>query len=434
MWKLDMASIAIFEGDPEPAIPRPGKKFGFFVLRWDFGGEDRFSRILSLGHHLLQADVTADFGDLLLQGRWFVKEDAFFGLAVEPESIGKSCNSRFLIEVVMWVFGMAGMAVFKGNVIRAFGFAEAGGSMGVAQSIFNLMAQPDVILLNSLISGYLNNDRIIWSLLAFFWKWLHGLSVSMGFVYDVVAGSILVDMHAKCKILEDSCHVFLEMPVRNWISWSVVTAGCVQNDQLLDSFELFKEMQQEGVEVSLSIYASIFRPCAGFSSLRFGSQMHGHALKNNFASDVIVGTSVLDIYLKCDNTCMENVDLWSKRALCFDVMDRINVASWNAIVVAYEHIGYGEETLELFCLMLRSGMEPDEFSSGSVIKACTGFSLQKQREEAQKFFSRMLDMGLTPNICTYATVLDACANLAIIGLGKKRFMLRLCSHALSHTG
>ncbi|KAF6166113.1 hypothetical protein GIB67_023823 [Kingdonia uniflora] len=38
----------------------------------------------------------------------------------------------------------------------------------------------------------------------------------MGFVYDVVTGSALV--------------------------------GCVQNDQLLDSFELFKEMQQEGVE------------------------------------------------------------------------------------------------------------------------------------------------------------------------------------------
>ncbi|KAF6148317.1 hypothetical protein GIB67_025536 [Kingdonia uniflora] len=72
---------------------------------------------------------------------------------------------------------------------------------------------------------------------------LHGLSVSMGFVYDVVTGSVLVDMHTKCKILEDSCHLFHEMPVRNWISWSAITAGCVQNDQLLDSLELFKEMQ-----------------------------------------------------------------------------------------------------------------------------------------------------------------------------------------------
>ncbi|KAF6148318.1 hypothetical protein GIB67_025537 [Kingdonia uniflora] len=54
-------------------------------------------------------------------------------------------------------------------------------------------------------------------------------------------------------------------------------------------------------------------------------------------------------------------------------MNRIDVVSWNAIVAAYEQNGYGEETLELFCLMFRSGMEQEEFSSGSVIKACVGW-------------------------------------------------------------
>ncbi|KAF6165167.1 hypothetical protein GIB67_000751 [Kingdonia uniflora] len=478
------------------------------------------------------------------------------------------------------------------------------GSMGVAHSIFKSMSEPDVISWNSLISGYLNNDDYLESVNVFLQMGkmgmkpdhttfavvfkacsyleyyglgiqLHGLAVSMGFVYDVVTGSALVDMYAKCKSLEDSCRVFSEMPVRNWISWSAVIAGCVQNDQLLDSFELFKEMLEEGVGVSQSIYASIFRSCAGFLALRFGSQMHGHALKNNFSFDIIVGTSILDMYLKCNNVrdgqrvfnclphrnlqswnaiivgyarnqlgveavqmfrllirsgvgldgislsgvlsacaviqghleglqvhaltiksgfesniCVTNalLDMYGKcRALVeartvFDVMDRIDAVSWNAIVAAYEQNGHGEETLELFCLMLRSGTEPDEFSYGSVIKACagwqslfsgmeihsriiksglgvdffvgsalvdmyckcgvmeeaekvhnrikiqttvswnaiiSGFSLHKQSEEAQKFFSQMLDMGLVPDNFTYTTVLDTCANLATIGLGKQ---------------
>ncbi|KAF6148064.1 hypothetical protein GIB67_024239 [Kingdonia uniflora] len=241
---------------------------------------------------------------------------------------------------------------------------------------------------------------------------LHGLSLSMGFVYDVVTGSALVDMHAKNKNLEDSCHVFHEIPVRNWISWSAVTAGYVQNDQLLDSFELFKEIQQEGVEVSQSIYAIIFRSCAGFSSLRFGSQMYGHALKNNFASNVIVETFVLDIYQKFgyaqnqlgfeavkmfrplirSSVDLDGISLSGTLSACAVIQGHLEGLEVHALTIksgfdsnicvanafldmygkSYEHNGYGEEILELFCLMLRSGMEPDEFSSGSVIKACAG--------------------------------------------------------------
>jgi pentatricopeptide repeat protein len=49
----------------------------------------------------------------------------------------------------------------------------------------------------------------------------------------------------------------------------------------------------------------------------------------------------------------------------------------------------------------------------------SGFSLNKQSEDAQKFFSQMLDMGLKPDHFTYATVLDTCANLATIEIGKQ---------------
>lgn len=49
----------------------------------------------------------------------------------------------------------------------------------------------------------------------------------------------------------------------------------------------------------------------------------------------------------------------------------------------------------------------------------SGFAMQKQSEDAQNLFSHMLEMGVKPDNFTYATILDTCANLATAGLGKQ---------------
>ena len=54
----------------------------------------------------------------------------------------------------------------------------------------------------------------------------------------------------------------------------------------------------------------------------------------------------------------------------FEEMVNRDVVSWNAIIVAHEKNGNEEKTLSLFVWMLQSGMELDEFTYGSVLKAC----------------------------------------------------------------
>ncbi|KAL5987495.1 hypothetical protein ACLOJK_035243 [Asimina triloba] len=478
------------------------------------------------------------------------------------------------------------------------------GLMDMAQSIFDEIPGKDVISWNSLISGYQQSGRFQESAEIFlkmrqadmrpdhttlavglkscsaledyyYGSQIHGLAVNMGLDVDVVTGSALVDMYAKCRRLNDSHQLFTEMPERNWVSWSALIAGYVQNDCLTHGLNLFQEMQGAGVPVSQSIYASVFRSCAGLSALDLGCQIHAHALKSDFGSDVIVGTAVLDMYAKSDsiedarrvfcllpkrslqswnamivgyarnnqgleslssfllmwrssfdvdeisfsgvfsacagieayleglqihalaikagfesNTCVGNavLDMYGKcgdsvgAQKAFDNMDWRDAVSWNGIIAACEQNGCNEETLFCFGQMLSSGFEPDEFSYGSVLKACaglqslgcgmeihsqvvksglgldsfvgsalvhmyckcgviedaeklhdrledqtlvswnaiiSGFSMQKQSEEAQKFFRQLLDMGLRPDNFTYATVLDSCANLATIELGKQ---------------
>ncbi|KAG2715369.1 hypothetical protein I3843_03G075700 [Carya illinoinensis] len=484
-----------------------------------------------------------------------------------------------------------------------FGYAGCR-KMGIARSFFDTMPERDVVSWNSLISGYLQSGDYRESIDIFMMMGrmgmvfdettfavslkvcsvmedfvlgtqMHGNALRRGFDNDLVTGSALINMYAKCKKLDDSLSVFHEMPEKNWVSWSAVIAGCVQNDQFIESFELFKKMQKAGVSVSQSIYASVFRSCAGLSAFRLGTQLHGHALKADLGSDVIVGTATLDMYAKCysmlearklfnslptrtlqsynaiivgyvrsdkgfealelfrllqkcslgfdeisisaalsacgvmkgnleglqlhglaakcslrSNVCVANamLDMYGKCGALFearrvfDEMLQRDAVSWNAIIVAHEQNENEEETLALFVSMLMSRMEPDEFTYGSVLKACagqqalhfgmeihgrliksrmglksfvggalvdmyckcgmmeeaekihdrtdepamvswnaiiSGFSLQNQSESAQRFFSQMLEKGINPDNFTYATVLDTCANLATVGLGKQ---------------
>ncbi|KAL0559670.1 hypothetical protein IC582_000035 [Cucumis melo] len=373
-----------------------------------------------------------------------------------------------------------------------FGCAGAG-RMELAQAVFDSMPHHgDVVSWNSLISGYLQNGDIQKSI-AIFLKMrglgvmfdhatlavslkvcslledqvlgiqIHGIAVQLGFDYDVVTGSALVDMYAKCNRLEDSLDVFSELPDKNWISWSAAIAGCVQNDQLLRGLKLFKEMQREGIGVTAVI--------KGHSE---GIQLHGLAIKSNLSSNICVANAILDMYGKCGALV--------EASCLFDEMEIRDAVSWNAIITACEQNENDRKTLSHFGAMLRSKMEPDEFTYGSVLKACagqqafsngmevhgriiksgmglkmfvgsalvdmyckcgmmeeaekihyrleeqtmvswnaiiSGFSLQKKSEDSQRFFSHMLEMGVEPDNFTYATVLDTCANLATVGLGKQ---------------
>ncbi|OIT39768.1 pentatricopeptide repeat-containing protein [Nicotiana attenuata] len=484
-----------------------------------------------------------------------------------------------------------------------FGYSMVS-DMEKAKLMFDLMPERDVISWNSIISGHLQNgnyqksirafmemgrDRIAFDRTTFavvlkacsgledskLGVQVHGVVIKLGLATDVVTGSSMVDMYSKCKRLHESRCFFNEMPEKNWVSWSALIAGCVQNNEFANGLQLFKKMQKEGVGVSQSTYASLFRSCAGLSDLKLGSQLHGHALKTDFGCDVIVATATLDMYAKsnslsdarkvfnllpshnlqsynalivgfargdqgyeavllfkrllksylgfdeislsgafsacavfkghlegmqlhgvacktpfCSNVCVANaiMDMYGKckapreaRRL-FDEMEKRDAVSWNAIIAAHEQNGHEDETLTLFFRMLQARMEPDEFTYGSVLKACaarqdlnigmvihnriiksgmglecfigsavidmyckcekveeaeklhermeeqtivswnaiiSGFSLRKQSEESQKFFSKMLEEGIKPDNFTYATVLDTCANLATVGLGKQ---------------
>ena len=92
-----------------------------------------------------------------------------------------------------------------------------------------------------------------------------------------------------------------KMPEKNWVlSWSVLIASCIQISEFFLGLYLFRQMQINGIGVSKSVYALVFSDNVKmYLHWVFGSQMHGHTMKENFGSDIIVGTATLDMCWKC---------------------------------------------------------------------------------------------------------------------------------------
>lgn len=62
---------------------------------------------------------------------------------------------------------------------------------------------------------------------------------------DIVVGSCLVDLYAKCGSLVDARRMFDSLACRNVVSLNVMIAGYVEQECCQDALELYSIMQQE---------------------------------------------------------------------------------------------------------------------------------------------------------------------------------------------
>lgn len=96
---------------------------------------------------------------------------------------------------------------------------------------------------------------------------------------------------------------------------------------------------------------TILLVCVDLLALEPGKKIHGYPIKNGFEYDVVVGTTLIGKYGKCENVNIAHKLL--KR------MPKQNVVSWNAIIFCYFRSGYPHETLAFFNEMKIQGLNPN---------------------------------------------------------------------------
>ncbi|KAJ7285387.1 hypothetical protein O6H91_05G047000 [Diphasiastrum complanatum] len=307
-------------------------------------------------------------------------------------------------------------------------------------------------------------------------KQLHSDIVKSGFESDLIVGSTLVDMYAKCGCIEDARQVFNNMQERDVVLWNAMIAGYAQHGLGKEALDLYEQMKQEGVQPSNITYVVLLKACASIAALEQGKQLHADILKSGMESDEIIGSALVDMYAKCGHV--------EDARQVFNNMNERDVVSWTAMIAGYAQDGLGMEAFTLYEQMKQEGVQPNIVTYVVLLKACAsaaaleqgkqlhldiiksgfesdaiigstlvdmyakcgrtedarrvfnnmheqdvvswtamiaGYAQQGLAKEALTLLEQMQREGLQPNEATYVSVLSACSHSGLVDKGRQLF-------------
>ncbi|RZC90385.1 hypothetical protein C5167_011764, partial [Papaver somniferum] len=125
----------------------------------------------------------------------------------------------------------------------------------------------------------------------------------------------------------------------------------------------------------------------GFARAGKGKEIHGQVIKSlRFSRDIAIGNAIIDMYAKCG--CLSN------SRLVFKNMNDLSVVTWTTLISSYGVNGKGEESLILFEEMIAAGFKPNCVTFTAILSSCSHSGLIDQGRRI--FNSMSSDFGIKP--------------------------------------
>ncbi|XP_010525519.1 PREDICTED: pentatricopeptide repeat-containing protein At2g40720 [Tarenaya hassleriana] len=193
-------------------------------------------------------------------------------------------------------------------------------------------------------------------------KSIHAELVKRPIQSKATVESALLTMYSKSGRDNDASLVFNSMEVKDLVAWGALISGFCRNGKFTEALEIFRCMKNsESLRPDSDIMASVINACTGLEALGFGLQVHGYMMKTGLELDVFVGSSLIDLYSKCDVPEMAFE--------VFSGMPRKNIVAWNSMISCYSRNNLPELSIGLFHEMVDHGFFPDSVSITSVLVA-----------------------------------------------------------------
>lgn len=241
---------------------------------------------------------------------------------------------------------------------------------------------------------------------------LHCAIVKLGFGSNVYICSALVDMYAKCGKLGCAWKLFDEMPVRNSVTWNSLINGYMQAMCPEIGLELFSEMTKGGVAPTAFGVSGVLVGCAQLEDDEIGALVHGLSVKYGICDDVVVGTSLVDMYAKCSKV--------EESRRVFDQIPERNVITWTAMVTGYAHNELPLEALILFIEMRRYGFDSNYVTCNGLLSSFYG---RENLMHCKQIHGLVVGQGLESNSYIQATLLSVYSECDI----EKDDFISICS-------
>ncbi|KAH7292702.1 hypothetical protein KP509_29G081800 [Ceratopteris richardii] len=185
-----------------------------------------------------------------------------------------------------------------------------------------------------------------------------GLMVSNQFI-----GNALIDMYAKCGLVDKAQEVFDMLPARDVVTWTALIAGYAHHSYCEKALEYYQEMQSNGIHPNAVTYTCALKACGGIAALDKGKEIHSQVCREGLLKrNNIIGNALVDMYIKCG--------LLTKAQDVFDGLAVRDVVAWNTLISGFVHHDLNDKALLCFEQMQFEGVPADAVTFTCVLKAC----------------------------------------------------------------
>ncbi|KAF7810954.1 pentatricopeptide repeat-containing protein [Senna tora] len=227
-------------------------------------------------------------------------------------------------------------------------------------------------------------------------KCLHCFTLRNGFIITLVLANALIDMYGKCGDFRSARSVFDSITNKDITMWSTMISAYEQANCIDQAFHTFVQMTSCGMRPNEVTMSTLLSLCAKAGALDMGKWVHAYIDKQGIKVDMILKTSLVDMYAKCG-------DINAAHRLFIDATDR-DILMWNAMISGFAMHGYGEAALELFTEMEREGVVPNDTTFVGALHACSHAGLVL---EGKKLFQKMVHIyKLVPKVQHYGCMVD----------------------------
>lgn len=271
------------------------------------------------------------------------------------------------------------------------------GELNSARKIFDQCLDRNTEVWNTMISGYVQNNRPVKALELFmeaavksekhnvvlvddvsflsaltaasqlqqlnFAKRLHAYSIkNLSDLSTMILNAIVV-MYSRCNSVETSFKIFSIMRERDNVSWNTMISSLVQNGLDEEGLMLVHEMQKQGVVIDYVTITSLLSAASNLRNQEAGKQTHGYLLRHEIQFEGME-SYLIDMYSKSgvveaaralfETSCTHDRDL----------------ATWNAMIAGNTQNGLIEQAFIVFRQMLDQTVVPNAVTLASILPSC----------------------------------------------------------------